>query len=102
MRRVGDYVERHRLVNRIRRNDADHVDAVKATMIGITNEHREGRGVEAVFSAAGALGRQWGGGTSGKARDLRRSYSQIKQGLVSVWVVGFCSRGRFPFARRLL
>ena len=90
---MGDYVERHHLVNHIRRDDVDHVDAVKATMIGITNEHREGRGVEAVFSAVGALGRQWGGGASGKARDLRRSYSQIKRG------VGFCLGSRFPFAR---
>ena len=57
VRRVGDYVERHRLgeeigeelyhllttwlVNHIRRDDADYVGAVKATMIGIISERRE-------------------------------------------------------------
>ena len=57
VRRVGDYVERHRLgeeigeelyhllttwlVNHIRRDDADYVGAVKATMVGIANERRE-------------------------------------------------------------
>ena len=38
MHRVGDHVERHRLVSHIRRDDADYVGTVKATMIGITNE----------------------------------------------------------------
>ena len=57
VRRVGDYVERHRLgdeigdelykllttwlLNHIRRDDADYVGAVKATMVGIANERRE-------------------------------------------------------------
>ena len=57
VRRVGDYVERHRLgdeigeelcnllstwlVNHIRRDDADYVGAVKATMVNIISERRE-------------------------------------------------------------
>ena len=57
VRRVGDYVERHRLgdeigdelykllttwlLNHSRRDDADYVGAVKATMVGIANERRE-------------------------------------------------------------
>ena len=57
MRRVGDYVERHRLgdeigdelykllttwlLNHIRRDDADYVGAVKEKMVGIANERRE-------------------------------------------------------------
>ena len=57
VRRVGDYVERHRLgdeigdelykllttwlLNHIRRDDADYVGAVKEKMVGIANERRE-------------------------------------------------------------